>query len=424
VGLSAHRVRLALGALAVAACAGFGAAAAVWGIERLLQRVVTAPAWLTVLLPAVGLLINTAVRYVGARRSGPSSIDAYMDAYHGRHYDDRQYAVRVVGSAATVGTGGALDPIGMGVVLGTWVGTLIRRWANSAGPELLVIGAAAGFGAALHSPVAGGLLAVEIPFRRGVAWRHLPVALLGSTAGYLARASIDGFALPWWTPVGVVGIRDVLLALGLAVVAGVASRGVSLLSRSAESGLGPVFSRERHHLLTAAVLLTVLGVLARIGFDGVPVHLGPGTAALGWATTATSAGLCGLLAMRAAVSGATVLGRGTGGLLLPLMVLGFVAGQLLGKVFDGNVALLAIIGAATLLGAGYCVPLAALVWLAESTHSVPAVALGCVVVLITQAVGGGRSVSTAQRPNPQPVGSTTGDAPGTPGTQGATGPEV
>ena len=41
--------------------------------------------------------------------------------------------------------------------------------------------------------------------------------------------------------------------------AGIASRAVSLLSRSAETGLGPVFSRERHHVVTAAALLVLLG---------------------------------------------------------------------------------------------------------------------------------------------------------------------
>lgn len=360
------------------------------------------PAALTVALPALGLLASTLIRSVGSVRSGPSSIDAYMDAYHGRHYEDQQYAARTLAAGASVGTGAALDGVGLGVLIGTWFGAIARRRLGSTGPSLLVVGAAAGFGAALHSPIAGGLLAVEIPFREGMSWRRLPAALLGSTAGYLARSSIDGFRLPWWTPVGVVGLRDVLLALALAIGAGVASRAVSLLTRRAETGLGPVFVRERHHVLTAAVLLVGLGIIARLGFDGAPVHLGPGTLSLGWAATASWAGLCALLALRAAASGVTMLGRGVGGLVVPLLVLGSIAGQILGRIFDGNLALLGIIGAATLLGAGYRVPLAALVWLAESTHSLPAVALGCVVVLITQTVGGGRSVSTAQRVHPVP----------------------
>jgi len=105
-----------------------------------------------------------------------------------------------------------------------------------------------------------------------------------------------------------------------------------------------------------------------------------------------------LLVVRAVATGASVLGRATGGLLLPLLVLGFIAGHAVGDYFDGNVGLLAIIGASALLGAGYRVPFAALAWLAESTHSVPAIAVGGAAVLIAHSVGGGRSVSTAQRP--------------------------
>ena len=152
------------------------------------------------------------------------------------------------------------------------------------------------------------------------------------------------------------------------------------------------------------------GLIARWAFDGEPVHLGPGTSTFGWAATASGLGLCALLAMRAATTGLAVLGRAVGGLVVPLLVLGWIAGQFLGQVFDGNKPLLSIIGAATLLGAGYRVPWAALVWLAECTHSLPAVALGCGVVLITQFVGGGRSVSTAQRPHPEPPRQPTGDA--------------
>ena len=387
----------------VAVCSAFAAAGAVYGVERLLATVARAPATLTVLLPAAGLLASTVIRSLGTVHSGPSSIDAYMDAYHGRRFVDQQYAARALAAGATASSGGALDAVGLGVVIGTWFGSLTRHRFGKNGPSLLVVGAAAGFGAALHSPLAGGVLAVEIPFRDGMSWRHLPAALLGSTAGYLARSSIDGFHLPWWTVVGVVGLRDVLLALGLAVGAGIASRAVALLTRSAQTGIGPVLNREWHHVLLAAVLLVGLGILAHLGFNGAPVHLGPGTVSLAWAATASSAGLCGLLALRAAASGITMLGRGVGGLVVPLLVLGSIAGQPLGRIFDGNLALLSIIGAATLLGAGYRVPLAALVWLAESTHSVPAIALGCVVVLVTQTLGGGRSVSTAQRLHPVPA---------------------
>lgn len=388
---------VAVGALAAAA---FAAAGAAYGTEQLLDEVFRGPAWLTVALPALGIVANSAIRYVGAHRSGPASIDAYIDSYHGRRIDDRQSIARASGGVASVGLGTGVDATGLAVLLGMWFTNLARRVLGRTSPDLLVLGAAAGFGAALDSPVAGGVLAVEIPFREGLSWRRLPIALVGSCAGYLARSAIDGFSVPWRTDVGVVGLRDVFIALGLAVLAGVASRCVALLSGRAEAGLGATYSRERYHLGAAAVLLVGVGLVARGAFDGVPLHLGPGTGALGWAATASAGGLLALLALRAITTGVSVLGRATGGLVIPLLVVGMISGRLLGQALDGNMVLLAAVGAAAVLGAGYRVPLAALVWLAEATHSIPAVALGTVVVLIAQRVGAGRSVSTAQRAEP------------------------
>ena len=153
-------------------------------------------------------------------------------------------------------------------------------------------------------------------------------------------------------------------------------------------------------MFTGAAVLAGLAAISLAAFDDVPVSLGPGFGALRWAATASTAGLGALLAVRALATGASVLGRGTGGLFVPLLVMGLIAGHAAGDVFNGNLGLLAMIGAATMLGAGYRVPFAALVWVAESTHSVPAVAVASVAVLIAQSVGGGRSVSTAQRPLP------------------------
>jgi len=386
-------------------------AAATYGTDRLSRWVGTRSAMIVVLAPLVGLLVNTAVRHYAGRRAGPASIDAYIAAYHGHPVADRPSAARVAGGVATVGLGAALDSSGLAGVLGTWIGARARRLAGWTGPDLIVVGAAAGFGAALHSPVAAGIIAVEIPFREGGNWRRLPLALMGSVAGYAARGAIDGYRLPWRTHIGVVGVRDVVLILVMALIAGFVSRAVARVSTGAQSGLGPVFAREWHHVLSGGALLIGLGLISQAGFGRLhPVAFGPGTMSLGWAATASAGGLCALVAVRATATGASVLGRGTGGLIVPLLVLGFVAGLALGKGFHGNVALLSIVGAATLVAAGYRIPVAALVWLAESTHSITAVALGGVVILVAYRVGAGHSVSTAQltRSAPTPAGGADG----------------
>ena len=50
--------------------------------------------------------------------------------------------------------------------------------------------------------------------------------------------------------------------------------------------------------------------------------------ALGWALGASTIGLWTLVLVRALANGASVLGRGTGGLFVPLLVLGLIAGGL------------------------------------------------------------------------------------------------
>ena len=388
-------------AAGVAATAAFASAGAAVGVEHLLARVLDGPTAVILLAPVAGLVLNTLIRHYLGRRAGPASLDAYMDTYHGRRVDDRAFAARTLGSAATLGLGGALDVTGLAALLGTWAGDLGRRITRRPGPTMVVIGTAAGLGAVLHSPVAAGVLAAEIPFREGLTWRRLPAAILGSTIGYFARASMSGFGIPWRTAAGVVGLRDIFIALGLAVLAGIASRLVARLSRSAETGLGPALQREWHHVLLGGGALAGLAAISLAGFGHRAVSLGTGMQSLGWAATASTGGLVALLVVRAAANGATVLGRGAGGLVIPLLVLGWIAGSALGRGLDGNVPLLAIVGATTMLGAGYRVPLAALVWLIECTHSFPALFLGAVVVLIAQRVGGGSSVSTAQQLRPR-----------------------
>lgn len=384
----------------VAAAAGFAAAGIAVGLDRAVGRLQRGPTAVIILAPVLGLLVNTTVRRFVGRRAGPASLDAYMDTYHGRPVSDRSCAARIIGGSATVGLGGALDATGPASVIGIWIGDLGRRFTRRTGPALVVVGVAAGLGAVLHSPIAAAVLAVEIPFREGLSWRRLPPALVGSVVGYFARSSMSGYSVTWRTAVGVVGLRDILIALGLAVLAGISSRLVARLSTTAEHGLGPRLVREWHHVIAGGAALAGLAAISLAGFGHTAISLGDGNSSLTRAATTSTVGLLAFLAVRAGASGATMLGRGTGGLIVPLLVLGWIAGTALGRGLDGNVPLLAVTGAATLLGAGYRVPLAALIWLAEVTHSVAAVLLGAVVVLIAHRVGGGRSVSTAQRVSP------------------------
>ncbi len=75
-----------------------------------------------------------------------------------------------------------------------------------------------------------------------------------------------------------------------------------------------------------------------------------------------------IMLLRCLATGVTLAGGGAGGLFVPLVVagalLGRAAGGIVGRVDD---SLFMILGVAAFLGAGYRVPLAAVMFVAETT---------------------------------------------------------
>ncbi len=100
----------------------------------------------------------------------------------------------------------------------------------------------------------------------------------------------------------------------------------------------------------------------------------------------------------------TVAGGGVGGLFVPLVVAGALLGRLaVGVVGGGNTTLFVVIGVAAFLGAGYRVPLAAVMFVAETTGRPGFVVPGLLAAVAAMLVMGRGSVTTYQRGS-QPEG--------------------
>jgi CIC family chloride channel protein len=95
-------------------------------------------------------------------------------------------------------------------------------------------------------------------------------------------------------------------------------------------------------------------------------------------------------------------GRGVGGLFVPLVV----AGALLGRAFAGALgqlddSLFLVVGIAAFLGAGYRVPLAAVMFVAETTGRPGFIVPGLIAAVVAELVMGTTSVTNYQvRPEP------------------------
>src|SRR5207245_5747120 len=142
-----------------------------------------------------------------------------------------------------------------------------------------------------------------------------------------------------------------------------------------------------------------------------PIAIGVGYNTSDWPLAAHRAVwlLLVILVLRCCATAATVAGGGVGGLFIPLVVAGALLGRAVGgMVGDSSTSLFLVIGVAAFLGAGYRVPLAAVMFVAESTGRPGFVVPGLLAAVTAELVMGRSSVTTYQHaamPSPIPPAS-------------------
>jgi CIC family chloride channel protein len=135
---------------------------------------------------------------------------------------------------------------------------------------------------------------------------------------------------------------------------------------------------------------------------GESVTTGPGYDAIRWALDpARSTWLvAAVLVLRCVATSTAVAGGGVGGLFIPLVVAGALTGRVVGGAVNAlDTSLFTVVGAAAFLGAGYRVPLAAVVFVAEATGRPGFVVPGLLAAVAAELVMGRYSVTAYQRPS-------------------------
>ncbi len=308
----------------------------------------------------------------------------------------------MVAALTTLGFGGAMGLEGPSLYLGASIGTLLqqrfRRWLGSPDRRvLLVAGAAAGVAAIFKAPATGAVFALEVPYQDDLARRMLLPALVASATSYLSFVAINGTE-----PILAVhgnpafSFADLGGAVLLGLLAGVGARGFAFLIRQAKrvsSTRPPVLRVVGAGLAMAAVF--GLGQL----LTHEPITIGVGYNTINWALAADRAVwlLLVILLLRCIATAATVAGGGVGGLFIPLVVAGALLGRAVGGIVgDFDTSLFLVIGVAAFLGAGYRVPLAAVMFVAESTGRPGFVVPGLLAAVSAELIMGRSSVTTYQ----------------------------
>lgn len=114
--------------------------------------------------------------------------------------------------------------------------------------------------------------------------------------------------------------------------------------------------------------------------------------------------LLGILVLRSLSTTAAVAGGGVGGLFIPLVVAGALTGSIIGNVVDpADITLFVVVGVAAFLGAGYRVPLAAVMFVAETTGRPSFIVPGLFAAVAAELMMGTASVTKYQRGTNRPV---------------------
>ncbi len=407
---SGHRTRQAL---LLAALTGVLVGLAVVAIEKitidgLYATLTDRPLWLRALAPGVGLVIAAlCLRWV-AESDSRSTADEYVRSFHDpgpERLDVRPVLGRVIASIATIGYGGALGLEGPSIYAGSTIGAAVQRrfsryFSREDAKMLLVAGAAAGVAAIFKAPATGALFAIEVPYRSDVARRNVLPAMVAAAVGYVTAALF--FGTDRLLPVAgnpPFDWRDIGGALLVGLLCGVGARLFSAGIRALRSAPRITGTPWPTRIVVAGATLALLALVANAATDR-PLTLGPGYDVIRWAADPRHGAWLVLLVLvlRVGAVFATFGGGGVGGLFIPLVVTGALTGRLAGDAMGmSHTDLLVVVGMAAFLGAGYRTPLAALMFVAETTGRAGFVVPALLATAVSQLLVGDSSVALNQR---------------------------
>ena len=205
-----------------------------FGLQWCTGRWNLVPVWAIWAMPAAGgLLMGLVFWRVGPEAEG-EPIPKYIRAVNRKSgvIPFAQGAMSLLGSFVALGTGGSGGITGPTVLSSSYLSSSL---ASKMGPVLsffnlkdegrsrfAVCAAAAAISAILRAPIGGGIMAVELLFRKNLDYQRLFAAMLSSVSGYLVFGLVTGdydplFAQPGGTVPGV-GVVPAVLLLILAVV--------------------------------------------------------------------------------------------------------------------------------------------------------------------------------------------------------------
>jgi chloride channel protein, CIC family len=387
-------------------------------IKAMLDVVLRQDTWVLIVVPQIGLALSVLLLHgfgrsghvggpLGAHRSRlwswlapwrtfpPGSIRSDLTGdmvhYAGReeHFPWRLAPLRLLAIHATVGLGAAMGTEKPAAYLGVAAGAALghRRWRRLLRP-MAVAGGAAGVSVLMGIPLVGTAYILELERRHcpPLTPERLTAALVGGMVGWLWHMGLGvdliSLVVPRESP------HSFYQALSTAMLIG-------LLSGVITSSTGEAIYRAKYWRAHPAIRLALGGLALAVAAVILAVlaspaaAVGPGTGAITWVES-TQAGALTVLAvclLRAVATTASSAVGGCGGLFVPFLGIGDLAGRVFAPLFAVPGDLAGAAGAASGISGGYHLPFTAVALLLGQGGPPLAVFTCLVAVLVATYTG-------------------------------------
>jgi H+/Cl- antiporter ClcA len=223
-----------------------------------------------------------------------------------------------------------------------------------------VSGGAAGVSALVGIPLVGTTFMLELGRRRHIALslERVTAALMGGAIGWAINSAFGLDLIRLTVPEIAPG--DLLTALKTALIAGATAGTITSLTGIAIYRARGWHANPSFRLVTGGLVVAAASIaIAMIATPSAAI--GPGAATAVWAGTTEAAApmLLALALLRAAATTAAVAAGGCGGVFVPFLAIGEIAGRTFAPAFDVPSNLAGAAGAAGGIAGGYRLPITA-----------------------------------------------------------------
>ena len=358
----------------------------------------------------IGFLLTGLI--MAYRTSDPNehSTEEIIRSYHEHQgaIDMKPFWWKLLAAVTTVGSGGSAALEGPSIygggAIGSWLWTRLRRLGLEPHDRriMLISGAAAGMAAVFRAPLTGIIFALEMPYKDDMAHEALLPALIASVVAYATMVAMMG-SEPLFGFSGSTAFSpgDLLWSALLGLLCGLAAMVFAITFRRARAFAANAPIPHTMKLLIGGFGTAICGLLFVTFFAGPLIPLGPDYEAVREVLSRphSSATLVSFAVLK--LTG-TLFSLGSGGVsaaFVPLFLSGGAIGSAFGQTVVRSAAfdLYAAVGMASFIAAGYKTPLAAVVFVAETTGGHSYIIPSLIGAAIAYAVSGEASVSGDQR---------------------------